>query len=57
MAICPKFEVKTLTVQHEDKEDFFFLSAEVYFTERNLFERSCVLFLNVFGLDPRVYSL
>lgn len=57
VAICPVFEVKNVTVQHEDKEGFFFLSAEVYFTERNLLERSRVLFLSVFGMDLRVYSL
>ena len=56
MVICPGFEVKNVTVQHENKEGFFF-SAEVYFTERDLFESSCGMFLNVFGLDAGVYSL
>lgn len=38
------------------KKDFFF-SAEVYFTERDLFHRSCCMILNVSGLDAGVYSL
>jgi len=59
VAICPGFEVKYVTVQHEDKEGFFFfLSAEVYFTERNLFwEIMCFVFKCILNESQGLFAL